>query len=333
MRTRDESRLRSTAVAVLGALALLFAPPATLAQSGETTSTDAGAEPSQPPWYDTGHDYVAERLQRTAKWFDSFFGDPRADLETDASAYLHVTLDGFFSGVPDQSDYKVRVRGGADLPHFENRLRLILTSDADAALTGRDLAGTTQDETQDTDSGIGLRYLFRDRPGHKFSLGGGLSGGLSPNVLLAARYRYTRQWSQAAVSHVAPTLYWKSEDGFGVSTLVDFEWSQDEDTLWRYTLFGDYKEDIRGFYWSTQGRWARRLDSKSAVGLRGGIKGQTELRDILEEGWLKILYRRNFLRPWLFYEVEPGLSWHESVAYRTEPTLALRLEVQFYRDD
>ena len=327
----DTERWRATG-AVAGAFAVLITMSPALAQSDDTTDGSPESEPAARPWYDTGRDYVANTLEETAFWFDNFFGDPRAAIETDARAYLQIIFDGFYSGVPDESDYKVRVRGGADLPRFENKLRLIVTSDAESAVTGRDLAGTAQDETGETDGGVGIRYLLRDRPGHKFSFGGGVSGGISPNVLLAARYRHTRQWTENTVSHVAPNLYWKSEDGFGISALIDYEWTPDEDTLWRYTLFGNYTEDIRGMDWSTQGKWARRLDDKTAIGARAGVKGETEPRSILNEGWLRFLYRRNFLRPWLYYEVEPGLSWHESVDYRTEPTIALRLEVQFYKD-
>lgn len=297
-------------------------------QSHGVAAAGADAQP-ETLWYDSGHRYVTERLQRAAIWFDGFFGDPRIDADSDANAYLHVVLETFQSGVEDASETGVRFRGGVDLPQLDQRLRLLLTSDADSLLTGREFAGTEQDELRDGERGIGLRYLFRDRPNSRFSLGAGLSGGLSPELSLRARHRYTQDWTKRSRSHLTTTLYWKSADGSGISTLLDYEWLSNADTLWRYTLFGNVSEETRELEWSTQAKWARRLNDKSAINIRGGIQGDTKPENLLTEGWLKFLYRRNILRSWLFYEIEPGLSWHHQEDYQVEPTIALRLEIQF----
>jgi len=325
------SRVGKWAAPAFQAVALLLMVTWSTAQGDDGLPEGSGDEVGVS-WYDGGHDYVTDRLQRAAVWLDDFFGDPRAEKEKQASAYMHVVLDAFYSGVEDQSENGVRFRGGVDLPKLDRRLRLLVTSDADSTVTGRELAGTAKDDVKDTDGAVGLSYLFRDRPGHKFSLGGGLSGGLSPALLLAGRYVHTRHWTTNTASHVTSTVYWKSEDGPGVSTLLDYEWSPDADTLWRTTLFGNYKEEIRGLEWSAQAKWAKRLNSKTAINVRGGFQGQTEPNSVLSEGWLKFLYRRNVLRPWLFYELEPGFSWPESLDYRGEPTFAVRLEIQFRRD-
>jgi hypothetical protein len=314
-------------------LALVALSAVSWASASGINNLATSDESQAAPWYDTGHEYVTTGLQRAASWLDSFFGDPRAEVQTDASAYLNVVLDAFYSGVEDQSENGVRFRGGADLPRLDRRLRLLVTSDAEATTSGRELAGTAQDDVRDTEGAIGLRYRFLEHPRHQFSLSGGLAGGLSPELILAARSIYTQPWTLRTASHLTSTLYWRSDDGSGVSALLDYEWTSDEDTLWRYTLFGDYRERLRGLDWSAQAKWARRLNDTSAINLRGGVQGATEPRNQLTEGWLKFLYRRRFLRPWLFYEVEPGLSWHQLADYRLEPTLALRLEIQFRRKE
>lgn len=293
---------------------------------------EAQAAEAERPWFDEGHLYVTEQLQRAAIWFDGFFGDPRMAGESQASAYLNVIVEGFASGVEDASDQGVRFRGGVDLPHLDHRLRLLLTSDADHSLSGRELAGAEREPLGDTEQGLGLRYLFRDRPNSRFSVGGGLSGGLSPEFALFARHRYTHSWTRRTASHLTSTLYWKSEDGAGASSLLDYEWLSDADTLWRYTLFGNVQDEHQGMEWSSQAKWARRLNDKTAINLRAGVRGETAAERRISEGWLTFLYRRNFLRSWLFYEVEPGLSWHEREDYGVEPTLALRLEIQFSKD-
>lgn len=313
-------------------LALTLIHSAANSENGDVGNTEATE--SQKIWYDTTRDAIAERLYQTANWFDRFFGDPRATVTTDASAYLQVILDGFYSGVPDESDYRVRLRGGVDLPRFENKLRLVINSDAEAAVTGEDLSGVEPDrfEERDDSGGIGLRYLLQDDSRHHFAIGGGLSGGLSPALNIAGRYVYTWPISKRSVSHVAPRLYWNSDKGFGISGLLDYEYTPSPNTLWRTTLYGNYGEQTDGFEWSAQTSWFRRRDKKSAISVLTGLRGRTEPSSVVREAWLGFRYRRNVLRPWLFVEAEPGLSWHRDVDYRTEPTFGLRMEVQFYKD-
>ncbi len=304
--------------------------------AGSENGNDENPKPAvtKSVWYDTARDEIAERLNQTANWFDRFFGDPRATVSTDASAYLQIIFDGFYSGVPDESEYRVRLRGGVDLPRFENKLRLVINSDAEAAITGEELAGIEPDrfEERDDSGGIGLRYLLQDDSQHHFAIGGGLSGGLSPALNVVGRYVYTWPLSNRTVAHIAPSLYWNSDKGTGVSGLLDYEYTPRPDTLWRTTLYGNYGEQTDGFEWSSQASWFRRWDKKTAVSVLTGLRGRTEPSSVIREGWLGFRYRRNIWRPWLFVEAEPGLSWHREVDYRTEPTFGLRLEVQFYKD-
>ena len=158
------------------------------------------------------------------------------------------------------------------------------------------------------------------------------SGCSAGHIAANARYRYTKPLTDTSLLRLTETLYWKSDEGVGVSSLADFDRYPDERTLWRFSLFGDYGEDTDGLEWSTQATWLRRLDRKKAISVRAGISGETDPREILNEGWLTFRYRRNFWRSWLFYEVEPGLSWHTKEDYDTEPTLALRLEMRFAKE-
>lgn len=271
-------------------------------------------------------------LNSVAGWFDRFFGDPRGDpIDEEASAYLHLVLDGFYSGVPGEDQARVRVRGGADLPRFENRLRLIVTSDADSTVTGRDLTGieAEPDEREDESGGVGLALRVSDDPQHRFSLGAGLAGGLSPEAVVTARYRYLQPLTASTRLRLTPTLYMRSGRGAGASAVFDYEWFPQHDTLWRYTAYGNYRERKDQLDWSTQGSWQHRLNERSAIATRFGVRGQAQPQEVLREGWANLSYRRRLGKPWLFVELEPGLSWHETVDYRTEPTMALRLEIQF----
>lgn len=298
----------------------------------ETLAEDA-EESSQDTWYDTAHDNVSDSIDNSATWFDNFFGDPRMKLEDpalQADAILKITIEGFYSGVDGESEANITAKGSVTLPRTENRLRLGFTSDADSAITGEDAVNTEPQREPGISrdrGGLGLAYLLYENPMNLVTVGAGIKGG--PEFYTNARHRYTHPLAEATRLRVTNTLYWITDDGTGFSSLLDFEHASREDTLWRYTLFGNYSETTEGLEWSTQATWLRQLDRKTAISARLGVKGETDKPDNVTETWTTFRYRANFLRPWLFYEVEPGLSWHEKEDYDTEPTLALRLEVLF----
>lgn len=288
---------------------------------------------SQETWYDEAHDAISETIDNSATWFDNFFGDPRQRLEDKgkrADASLKITIEGFYSGVDGESDADIRAKGSIALPRTENRLRLAFTSDADSAITGQDAVNTEPQKEPGLSrdrGGLGLAYLVYENPANLVTLGAGIKGG--PELYAKGIYRYTLPLAETTRLRVTNTLYWITDDGTGVSSLLDFEHATREDTLWRYTLFGNYSETTVGLEWSTQATWLRQLDKKTAISARLGVKGETDKPDAVTETWTTFRYRANFLRPWLFYEIEPGLSWHEKEDYDTEPTLAVRLEVLF----
>ena len=310
-----------------GALAFLLACSATTAVAEEP---EPGEESS---WYDSARESISSSLDNTATWFDNFFGDPRTeldDLDNKADATLKVTIEGFYSGVEGENEVDVTASGSVALPRTENRLRLAFTSDADAAITGEEAVDTEPTQRQGFSrdrGGLGLAYLLYENPENLFTLGTGIKGG--PQYYANGRHRYTRHLSEMTRLRVTNTLYWITDDGAGVSSLLDIEHITQEDTLWRYTLFGNYNESTLGLAWSTQATWLRQLDKHTAISTRFGVKGETDKPDSVTETWATFRYRGNFLRPWLFYEIEPGLSWHEKEDYDTEPTIALRLEMLF----
>ncbi len=285
-------------------------------------------EQNQNSWFDASHGQIADSLDNSALWFDNFFGDPRRESDTRADARLQVILDAFYSGVEGESDYSIRFRGSVDLPQLENQLRLFLSSDIEGDNSGNTLVDNDPLARNQavTNSGAGLRYGFLQSDNHSLSFSASIKSG--PALLLNTRSLYRLPLTEISQLRFTNTLYWHSDDGAGVSALIDYELQDKADTLWRLSLFGNYGEITQDLEWSSQATWLRQLDSRSAISLRAGLNGNTANAKVTE-GWTSFRYRRNFYRPWLFYEVEPGVSWHEKESYDPEPTLGLRLEMHF----
>lgn len=303
------------------------------AMAQEQVETDSGH--TESAWFDKSRDALTERLDNTAIWFDSFFGDPRTELTSEAGTFIRLTLDGYLSSAQDESDYRTRFYGDVRLPRAREKWRLIVSgnenSDKDIDYeVGDSFDRPTDDNDRSLD--LGLRYMVKDEQRHGFDLNAGVKAHWPLDYYANARYRYTLPLSDISLFRLTETLYWENDDGFGLKSLADYEIFPNLDTMWRFSLYGDYGEETDGLEWRTQAAWMHRLNPKAAISIRAGVKGETEPEADVKEGWLTYRYRRNFLRPWLYYEVEPGLSWLRKEDYDTDYTLALRLEIQFYKD-
>jgi hypothetical protein len=292
----------------------------------------AGSTGAEEMWADRAYDAITREIDESAIWFDGYFGDPEAVVEREASAFLHLTFEGYVSGVNGEDDLRFRLRGGADLPRFERRLRLFVTSDADAGLSGRDLAGVEPDATErfrDT-GGLGLRYLLTTDPRNELGIGAGLAGGFSPEVVGNLRWRRVVSLGETVQAAATPNLYWGSDRGAGFSAVGEVSWLSDERTVWRVRAFGDLDAEDGETDWSGEATWLRRLDDDSSIRLALGARGEAGDED-LREVWIGVRWRRPAGRPWVFMSVEPGLSWHEKEDYAVQPTILVRLEALFTR--
>jgi hypothetical protein len=81
--------------------------------------------------------------------------------------------------------------------------------------------------------------------------------------------------------------------------------------------------------WGTELSLLRELSSQRSITLVGGLYGATNVNDVVGTYRILARYRRNFWRPWLFYELEPELFWsrRDDRNYPTNYALTLRLEV------
>jgi hypothetical protein len=211
----------------------------------ESTAEDTESA-SQDTWYDEAHDSVSDTIDNSATWFDNFFGDPRTEIDEQADASLRVTIDGFYSGVEGESEVNITAKGSVSLPRSEKRLRLTFTSDVDAAVSGEDAVNTEPAERQSISrdrGGIGLAYLLHENPSNTVTLAAGIKGG--PDFYTNARHRYTQPLAETTRLRVTNTLYWITDDGAGVSSLLDLEHSLQTDTIIRATPFSATTAKLR----------------------------------------------------------------------------------------
>ncbi|MBB6086862.1 hypothetical protein [Wenzhouxiangella marina] len=280
-------------------------------------------------WLDRSHSYMNRQLCEPAAWFDGFFGDSRSFEETPVGTFFRLRnslqwdqREGWSVGV--------RVRANVLLPRVSERLRLLITSDDD--LSGQFEDGPGFDE-EDEQTRLGLRFIASEGARSQLDLDGTVrvsSGGLNPRV--RARYRHVRGLSSNTLARATQSVFWERDEGFGTTSRFDWEWLPNRDRLLRWTAQGTFSEESDGVDWRSSLIGFQQLDPKTAVRTELGLFGYTRPDFKVEEYFVAVRYRRQFLRPWLFFELQPQHAWPldpNGGDRRTDWRFTMTLEIQF----
>jgi len=301
--------------------------PEARAELIEASCRDAQDRPQS--WLDSTHSYFNRQLCEPAAWFDGFFGDPRAFEETPVGTFFRVRNslewdqnEGWSAGV--------RVRANVQLPRASERLRLLITSDDNLSGEFDQRPGTNDDEDQ---TRLGLRFIASEGARSQLDVDGTVkvaSGGLNPRI--RARYRNVRGLSEDTLVRATQAVFWERADGFGTTSRLDWEWLPNRDQLLRLTGEGTFSEESDGVDWRTSIIGFQQLTPKTALRAEIGMFGYTRPSFEVEEYFVALRYRRQFLRPWLFYELQPQYAWPlESVGgdRRSDWRFRFTIEIQF----
>lgn len=288
---------------------------------------DADERPES--WLDRSHSYISERLCEPAAWFDGFFGDDRSFEETPIGTFIRVRNAAEW----DQDGglgYGLSIRASIVLPRVSDRIRLLVTRDDDFSGETRSepALGDGSDRTR-----LGLRFIASERSRSQLDFDGSIGvsgGGLNPEI--RGRYRYVQGLTDRTLMRATQSLFWQRMDGFGTTSRLDWEWLRSRDELLRWTGQGTVSQESDGVDWRTGVIAFRQLDARSALRGEVGLFGYTRPSFEVEEYFVALRYRRQFLRPWLYYEVQPEHAWpleNETGKRRSDWRFTLTLEVQF----
>ncbi len=276
-----------------------------------------------PVWIDTRHEQVSNSADDLANWVDSFFGHTRS-VDDSAKSIVRIRPQ-FEWDEEDDTDWKLRATGKLYLPRTNERLSLVFLSED----------GDFDDEfydpalASDGASTVGLQYQIHKEERSRVNLIAGLKAG--PKGKLGVKYRYQVPFGLRNRFRFSEELFWIGGDGFGTLTRADIDHSLGEGTLLRWANKAEYSEESNGVEWNSRVAWIRRLDEKSAFRLFTFIRGETD-PELLKSRGFGTAYRRQFLRDWLFWEIEPQYAWRKRRPETEREGVAsvkLRLEIIF----
>jgi hypothetical protein len=180
-----------------------------------------------------------------------------------------------------------------------------------------------------------FRYRLIEEPDRNLFIWAGVRIVLPLEPFVRGRFQITHNFSKIFLIRVGETLFVKPKEIIGETTEVSLERLLDEKTIVRLAGTGTLSQGFHGMEWGSELSWIRELSAKSAITFTGGIYGSSTPSTIANNYRLLTRYRQNFLAEWLFYELEPEISWPRDSdgAHSTKYAMTFRLEVLFNKAD
>ncbi|MFK8020158.1 MAG: hypothetical protein AB8B86_10345 [Pseudomonadales bacterium] len=276
--------------------------------TGLPSSDSEAGDRNKAGWMDSSHRFVSKKSDGLVRWFDGFFGVPRSDLES-AQSFLRVRMDNEWDE-EDGNSVGFRVRGKVNLPRVSERIGLIFSDErGDETGAGGSVEQALSDNNPRND--VALQYTGIDKERSRLDFKLGFRSGL--RVKLAARYRYELPLQNDTLARFSEELYFRDGDGFGTFTRFDLDKTLEQKKLLRWANRFEWGEKTRGVEWGSTLSLARRINDKSALSYFVNVEGDTRPNELNRSYGLGVTYRRNFLRRWLFFELEPAYVWRRNL--------------------
>ena len=282
------------------------------------------------------HDRLERGLLHQAVRLDNFFGAVDSPNDRNTS-YLLRWRNAIRLDQSSKLNLGSTLRADLDLSQISDRLNLAISGqdyrEPFAPSLPEDPGNPGFDRTFQTTRifNTELRYqLLRTDDDYLF-LGAGVNLVWPPQFFARTRFQHVQQISDRCQLRLAETLFVKTPYGGGETTEISVERLLTPRTVLRWANSGTLSQEIKALEWGSELSLLHELSKLSAATLTGGVYGNTGSSGWITDYRVLLRYRRNFLRDWLYYELEPQIDWLRSVSgsFPTTYAFTLRLEVVF----
>lgn len=305
-------------------------------EEGAETADAGAAEPDTR--IDRLHTATENLIDSTVRRVDAFFVNETHDTfeEEQNRVRLRLNLDYIERAGWDLNEkVKVNVR----LSALSKRLRL-LVNDAD------DDEDDQVNAYEDAGNDVALRWVGHQGKKTGLSLDAGVrikSGTVDPfgRINGSVRYPLTGQW----LGQTTNRIYYYNKTGWRNDFRQYFNRPINDDLLFRARSRIQYfQEKDSNPQLEQKFTLFQTLNDRSALAYEAlwrqetaedSVFGDSDLRiepeDRYDQFQLRLRYRRNVWRPWMFVEVWPAVAWPEELDWETVLGVRMRLEINFGR--
>jgi len=311
------------------------------------TETDLGKSVSEPvtkdnkcrkdrereEWVDKVRHHTHTNLCNTVSWIDGLFGDER---DFDGEKFRGKVSLGFRQDEVDGFDPRIRVRIRTQLPNMSKRFNAFIGRvEEDSYISNTEVdqdrvnavgLRSTNDEDSEWLVGLGYRNPNSEDNGLDYSVGAKLSGGFNPYA--RAIHRHLFKASESNYWRTTQTVFWQRDDGFGVSSSLDYTHIVGDRDIIEWDSSVKYTEEEE-LEWITSGTWHHEFTPKTGISSRAYVRGESDNPVSIPEFGVTFTYIRPFLRDWLFIETGIDWRWERESIFEDEYKSAVRVGFQF----
>jgi hypothetical protein len=293
--------------------------------SGAEVGEPGGEDPTEGFQADLYQRMISENINGAAQWVDSFFDDERYIAE-DATTKLRVGQSMFleYGATPE---FKTRVNLSVDVPRTESRLRLFVGGDDDISKSEDTLPDTLVDSSDGDGSTAGVQFFAKASDRQNLSMAAGIKVSTA-DLFAGPRYRYLFRYHDWQL-RFTQGIRWYARRGWESRTRFDYETIVEGKLFFRQTLDGRWREEDPGYRYELRSSLIQPLKTRKAVVYQWANLFSTHPHQRLVATVLRLRYRQNFLRKWLFYEMNPQLAFRNDESFKPKAGINLRIEVLF----
>jgi hypothetical protein len=297
----------------------------------------ATAEVEGTTWLDQTHVFVDKKLCEPAVWFDSFFGQDRTLEDVRPTAFVKWRNSARWTegqGLTYFPDFTFRYRLPR-LDRFLKKARLVIesrstadkftTQPGQAVDPGLDPATGTRSPT------IGVRADFLTWLRSLASFDMGIKAHWPLDAFARLRYQYTKPLGEVYLIRFNETALYRYIEHFTETSQLDLERKITTFTILRWSNYATYTEGTAGVTWNTGISLITQLTPKSAISYDTSMWGVNHPDWVVQNYRIGSIYRRNFYRSWLFFELAPEVTWPKDASGKRNHVYAAMatLEIQF----
>ena len=296
-----------------------------------------GTPVSSGNFLDVTHSTIEQSILDMTIWVDDFFGYKKDVVQQQQTGYLLRWRNSL--RVNDDGNVKLgtSARARFTLARISNRLSLDISRENEPSPITQTLPEDPGNPGYDRTvpaprfTNMELRYDFIRTPELYLFVGAGLRLSSPIEAFARGRIQYSRQLGEKYQLSLAETLFVKNDDLLGETTEITLDRFFGKDTIVRWASTGTSSQEIEGFEWGSELSWIHELSAKKAISITAGAYGNTRSTAVVNNTRLDALFRSNFYRDWLYYEIEPEIAWLRSVSgsYPSDFAVTFRLEIVF----
>lgn len=279
-------------------------------------------------FFDSPREYVSSTVEAMARNMDEYFVDDKIFYDSSGS-YLSLRGSVIFNDggkVRFTSNIRFKLR----LPNTEKKFKLFFETKSDKqpynVSTNSENVPSSQASEGDAvfgiqaDSGEGFGWKYKP------TLGANVDSGID----VFAKFKFSREHEFAKSSiKWNETPYWYNSIGWGFDSYLELNRKLDDDSLFRSSTFAGWKDNTDQFDLSQVFSFFHTINKKKAVSHYIGVYGESEPIINTTQYLLGIIYRENFHKDYLFFEIEPQIKYQKINRFHPEHSIVFRLEMLF----